>query len=254
MITITAASTKGGAGKSLLIVGLASAIHDAGKKVCVIDFDPQGTLGGWLDDEEGERLSGSLDVEALPLEGDDRERLKAASSRLRSLQAEGLYDYLLIDTKGEAGLTTALAMGAADYVLCPTSGASVEFEPIVATFMSYKASMARLDPDANPNDHFRVVYTRQSPIRARETLDTLAALKRHYICIDGINESTAFNAAHMHRTTIGRLAELAEGEAKTATTSNELQSARRMIGRCQKALANCSDVLNQIVSEETNHE
>ena len=46
---IAAVSQKGGSGKSNLISNYADALHADGKKVCVIDADPQGTAQVWGD-------------------------------------------------------------------------------------------------------------------------------------------------------------------------------------------------------------
>lgn len=47
MYIITIASTKGGVGKSTLVLNLATTLLNQGKKVAVLDADSQGTLGKW---------------------------------------------------------------------------------------------------------------------------------------------------------------------------------------------------------------
>lgn len=47
MYIITIASTKGGVGKSTLVLNLATALLNQGKKVAILDADSQGTLGKW---------------------------------------------------------------------------------------------------------------------------------------------------------------------------------------------------------------
>ena len=47
MKVISFTNQKGGAGKSTLAINLAVAAERAGEKVCIVDLDPQGTIGNW---------------------------------------------------------------------------------------------------------------------------------------------------------------------------------------------------------------
>ena len=54
MKVISFTNQKGGAGKSTLAINLAVAAERAGEKVCVVDLDPQGTIGNWYNTRTAE--------------------------------------------------------------------------------------------------------------------------------------------------------------------------------------------------------
>lgn len=135
---------KGGVGKTTTTVNLGAYLADAGKKVLLIDFDPQGNLSsnvGITGAEKGiyELLAGQADagecVYETPVDNlfvcptninlaggavelisvDDREFvLKEAADEWR-----GVYDYIFIDCPPALGVLTINALTAADEVIVP---------------------------------------------------------------------------------------------------------------------------------------
>ena len=137
---------KGGVGKTTTTVNLASAVGAAGKRVLLVDIDPQGnaTSGVGIAKKQGEPstyelLIGEADIQtvvrhtpfhnldALPagmaLAGAEIElveiprrenRLKAALAQVR-----GDYDYIFIDCPPSLGLLTLNALCAADALIVP---------------------------------------------------------------------------------------------------------------------------------------
>lgn len=145
---IAVANQKGGAGKSTVTVNLAVALGHAGKRVLVVDADPQfdstAMLGCAPDDAPHTIADVFLGtVEAAPavraavapsvdlLAGDARmadvELTLVSQVRREEFLAEALrdvladYDYLLIDCPPNLGLLTVNAFVAADEVLIPIS-------------------------------------------------------------------------------------------------------------------------------------
>ncbi len=141
---IVFANQKGGVGKTTTAVNLGSYIAETGRKVLLIDFDPQGNLSSSLGlDKTGngiyEVLSGKAQiadvVQKTPVENlfaiaaninltganvelvdqDDKEFfLKKAVDKI-SRQ----YDYIFIDSPPSLGILTLNGLVAADYVFIP---------------------------------------------------------------------------------------------------------------------------------------
>ena len=140
---IAIANHKGGVGKTTTAASLGAALANKGKKVLLLDMDPQANLTSiFLTDEEqegakgiyaalvkGEELSlwnvregvGSLSIcpSSLELAGADIEMGKAAYSREKRLYdllkpIREHFDYILIDTPPSLGLITTNALFAAD--------------------------------------------------------------------------------------------------------------------------------------------
>ena len=89
MKIIALLNEKGGSGKSTLSINLASALHRRGKKVVLVDADPQGTARDWR--ESSPENADLPSVVAL-----DRPELLLSS--IKSLNA----DWLIIDTPAKA--------------------------------------------------------------------------------------------------------------------------------------------------------
>jgi chromosome partitioning protein len=106
---IAIAQQKGGAGKSTVAASLAVALAASGRRVALLDTDPQATLSRWWALRQGQ-------ARALPLtfEAPSGWRVPAAIDRLRRD-----HDVLLIDTAPHAESDSRVAIRAAELVIIP---------------------------------------------------------------------------------------------------------------------------------------
>lgn len=143
---ISIINQKGGVGKSTTAVNLAAALGELGKKVLIVDFDPQGnsTSGLGIEKEELEQcvydallndvpaenllIQANCDnVTVIPatiqLAGAEIELVSAMAreTRLKELlePVQENYDFVFIDCPPSLGLLTINALTAADSVLIP---------------------------------------------------------------------------------------------------------------------------------------
>ena len=144
MITIAIAMQKGGSGKSTTAVNLAAALAEQGRRILVVDCDPQGNASGWFAvTEPGKGLFGVLceggkardaiistatsGVDILPaspwLVAAERQLASEVGAEIilrRKLKdVENDYDIALLDTPPTLGALTVGALVAADYALVP---------------------------------------------------------------------------------------------------------------------------------------
>ncbi|MFT8320971.1 MAG: AAA family ATPase [Bacillus sp. (in: firmicutes)] len=143
---ITVANQKGGVGKTTTSVNLGSCLAYIGKKVLLVDIDPQGNATSGVgiekadvdyciydvlvDDLEAQQVIKTTNVENLQvipatiqLAGAEIELVSTISREVRLKRAleevKDNYDYILIDCPPSLGLLTINALTASDAVLIP---------------------------------------------------------------------------------------------------------------------------------------
>jgi chromosome partitioning protein len=115
---ITIAQQKGGSGKTTLAAHLAVAFARVGKRVALIDCDPQGSLGEWFEAREqtlGEAATG-LSFRTASGWGARREA--------RSLARD--YDVVVIDTPPKSDVESRPAIEAASLVAVPVQPTPID--------------------------------------------------------------------------------------------------------------------------------
>lgn len=109
---ITVAQQKGGAGKTTLAAHLAVALADKGKKVGLIDGDPQGSLACWYKERVTKQHPDY--VKNLTFSQVPGWRVTSELSKMRFQQ-----DIIIIDNASGLDMDTRATMRNADLVVCP---------------------------------------------------------------------------------------------------------------------------------------
>lgn len=123
-------SRKGGSGKTTLAIHLAVATQAGGRRVLLIDADPQGSAAAWW----------QARAEATPeLEPVTPEKLSGVLDKARK---SGV-DLVVIDTRPSVEADAAQVAALSDFVLIPTRPAILDLRAILATLDIVKGSSLR---------------------------------------------------------------------------------------------------------------
>jgi chromosome partitioning protein len=171
MRSIAVMNQKGGVGKTTTVVNLAAALAAAGKRVCLIDLDPQAhaTLHLGVDTRPGEPsvydvlagrarvadvrrevsenlwlVGSSLDLAAVEIElagVADRENIL----RERLSDDTGSFDFLLVDCPPSLGILTINALAAVDEVFIPLQPHFLALHGLGKLLETLEAVAARLN-------------------------------------------------------------------------------------------------------------
>ena len=172
--TIVVANQKGGVGKTTTAINLAASLAELGKKVLVVDMDPQGntTSGLGIDKEQAENTVYELMLEECSVEDaimeSEYENLSVLPSNINLAAAEielvgaeekeyilkkaidkvkKNYDFVLIDCPPSLSMLTINAMCAADTVLVPIQCEYYALEGLSQLIHTINLVQDRLNPD-----------------------------------------------------------------------------------------------------------
>ncbi len=138
MKIISVLNEKGGTGKSTVATNLATALHREGKRVVLLDCDPQGTARDWRD-------ASPEDADLPPVLGVDRPQMLASS--LSGINAE----IAIIDSPAKAESMSAAIVRASHVALLVYSRQGLTSGPAVQPSSSFR-----------PNEIWVATLTRHS--------------------------------------------------------------------------------------------
>src|SRR4051812_10341416 len=235
---IAIANQKGGVAKTTTVVHLGVAIAELGKRVLLVDLDPQGHLAeGFgivsdrLEAEISDVLEGSKRIIDIIIPG-LRPNLDLAPSNIRLSDMEltlvnlrfreyklkraiepilNQYDYVLLDCPPSLGLLTVNALIAATQVLIPMAS---EYYSMLGVSLLIK-TIDTIKREANPDlgilgiihtHHKRTIHAREVVARTKEELG-----EQIHVFATPINDSTRFTEAVAQGKTVFESAPEIEG-------------------------------------------
>lgn len=200
---IAVANQKGGVGKTTTTINLASALGKAGKKVLLVDIDPQGNATSGLGINKRENafstyhlllatakiedvlvktayknldiLPSNIDLAGIEIE---LVEMQERTYRLRQALApvKEQYDYVLIDCPPSLGLITLNALSAANSLLVPIQCEYYALEGL-SQLMATVRQVKRL---YNPDIEIEGVLLTMFDSRLNLTLQVVAEVKKHF--------------------------------------------------------------------------
>ena len=200
---IAIANQKGGVGKTTTAVNLAACLAKTGKKVLLVDIDPQGnsTSGLGIDkrrcektvydclinEEKMENVSMNTDYENLSvcpsnldLSGAEIELISVMGreNRLKEslLSAREIFDYIIIDAPPSLGLITINTLTAADSVIIPVQCEFYALEGVSQLIETIK----RIKKALNPNLYIQGIVMTMYDARTNLAMQVVDEVKRFF--------------------------------------------------------------------------
>lgn len=192
--TIVMSNHKGGVGKTTSTINLGAALADLGKRVLLIDLDPQANLSQSLGIEDAEEtiydalkyqkvfdpikiqeniflIPSSLDLSAAEIELSSepgREYLLRHSIK----KLKDSYDFIFIDCPPSLGLLTINALTAAQDVLIPLQAEYLPLRGLAKLHEVVEKIKDRLNPDLSISGVFLTKYDKRK-ILNRDTAESI---------------------------------------------------------------------------------
>jgi chromosome partitioning protein len=202
-IIYAVANQKGGVGKTTTCVNLAASLAAMGKRVLLVDLDPQGnaTMGSGVDKYGVERsiydvlvhrapvnlvaqAAGNAGFQVLPANGDltaaevELLEVEHRERRLRTALAEvtGDYDFILIDCPPSLNMLTLNGLVAADSVIIAMQCEYYALEGLTALISTINGVAESINPGLEIAGILRTMYDPRNSL----TTDVSAQLHAHF--------------------------------------------------------------------------
>lgn len=203
MRVITVANQKGGCAKTTTVVNLAASLAELGKKVLVIDLDPQGNASDWLGSQDSddaafrlltekgavEALVSDSNIENVQVIRGSRELAKVEKAlagelsietklkrRLTQVFKSNEWDFVLIDTPPTLGILTVNALAAANELLIPVTTHVMSLSGVAQLLATYQEVQEML----NPNLVITGFIASRVDMRTRHARDVMESLKESF--------------------------------------------------------------------------
>ena len=193
---ISVINQKGGVGKTTTVINLAAGLSIKGKKILVIDLDPQGnaTTGLGLSNTassdktiysvlNGNKkiseviqetsftnlnlITSNVDLSGLEVEtaGDSRRAFKLKDELTSILNDSGAtYDYILIDCPPSLSLLTIMALVASDALLVPLQTEFFALEGLTQLMKTIQRIKSNLNPELSIRGILLTMYDRRNKL------------------------------------------------------------------------------------------
>jgi chromosome partitioning protein len=203
MTIFAVANQKGGVGKTTTTISLGAALASKGKRVLVVDLDPQGnaTTGLGVDGRQFERSVYDVLLNDIPmvdvveptgfnnlfvapatldLAGVEQELASVISRELRLKRAltsvEGDFDYIFIDCPPSLGLITINAFAAATDILVPVQTEFYALEGLTQLQRIVDLVQKNLNPMLRITKVVLTMYDSRNTL----SIDVAAEVRRHF--------------------------------------------------------------------------
>mgnify|MGYP001185237010 CR=1 len=193
---ISVINQKGGVGKTTTVINLAAGLSIKGKKILVIDLDPQGnaTTGLGLSNTESSEqtiysvlngnkkimeviqntnfknlnlITSNVDLSGLEVEtaGDSRRAFKLKDELASILNDSGAsYDYILIDCPPSLSLLTIMALVASDALVVPLQTEFFALEGLTQLMKTIQRIKNNLNPELSIRGILLTMYDRRNKL------------------------------------------------------------------------------------------